>query len=115
MDRIRSLSLTEERFQPVELEEDAFAHSLGVHQGPPERIEVIFEPRMARYVKERMWHPSQEIQQQADGGVRLTLHVSNDSALRSWILGFGPLVRVVSPPDLVAQIVNEIDGARRNY
>ena len=96
-------------------EEDAFAHSLGVHQGAPERIEIEFDPRIARYVKERMWHSSQEIEEQADGTVRLTLNVSNDFALRSWILGFGPLAKVVSPPNLAAQIVEEIDGARKRY
>ena len=113
VDRIRSLSLSEERFEPVDLEEDAFAHSLGVHQGAPERIEIEFDPRIARYVKERMWHSSQEIEEQADGTVRVTLNVSNDFALRSWILGFGPLAKVVSPSTLAAQIVEEIDSARK--
>ena len=115
VDRIRSLSVLEERFEPVELEEDAFAHSLGVHQGPPERVDIIFDPRIARYVKERMWHPSQEIEEQADGTVRVTLNVSNDFALRSWILGFGPLAKVVSPSTLAAQIVEELEGARKRY
>ena len=41
VDRIEQLSLTEERFEPLELPEDAFAHSLGVNQGTPERIEVV--------------------------------------------------------------------------
>ncbi len=61
VERILSLSVTEERFEPVELPEDAFAHSLGVNQGTPERIEIAFEPRIARYVKERVWHPSQQV------------------------------------------------------
>ena len=60
VERIQSLSLTEERFEPIELPEDAFAHSLGVNQGTPERIEIAFEPRIARYVKERVWHASQQ-------------------------------------------------------
>ena len=28
---------------------------------------------------------------------------------RSWILGFGPLARVISPPELVRQILDEAD------
>ena len=115
-DRIRSLSLTEERFEPEELPEDAFAHSLGVHQGtPPERIEIAFDARIARYVKERRWHASQEAADQPDGSLVVTLHVSNDFALRNWILGFGALARVLSPPELVAQIVDEIEQARTRY
>jgi predicted DNA-binding transcriptional regulator YafY len=107
LDRIKALSVTEDRFEPVEAEEEAFAHSLGVHEGTPERIELIFEPRSARYVRERVWHQSQEVADQPDGSVMLTLHVSNDFALRSWILSFGPLVRVVSPPQLVGQVADE--------
>jgi proteasome accessory factor B len=115
VDRIRSLSVSEEKFEPVELEEDAFAHSLGVHQGPPERIEIRFDPQIARYVKERVWHASQEIHDQPDGSVRLELHVSNDASLRSWILGFGALARVLSPESLVRQIVAEIEKTKQEY
>jgi predicted DNA-binding transcriptional regulator YafY len=115
VDRILALSLTEERFAPRDLSEDAFAHSLGVHQGTPERIVIAFEPRMAKYVRERIWHPSQTVEDQADGSVVLTLTVSNDWALRSWILGFGPLARVLAPPELTAQILEEVERTRSQY
>ena len=115
LDRIKALSVTEDHFEPVEAEEDAFAHSLGVHQGVPEQIGIDFEPRIARYVRERVWHASQEVQDRPDGGIRLTMSVSNDFALRSWILGFGALARVISPPALTAQIVRELDEARQRY
>jgi predicted DNA-binding transcriptional regulator YafY len=116
VDRIAGLSVTEERFEPMELAQDAFAHSLGIHQGtPPERIEIAFDPRIARYVKERLWHPSQTIEDRQDGSVIVRLNVSNDWALRSWILGFGPLARVLSPTEIAAQILDEIDRARSLY
>ena len=67
VERILSLSMTEERFAAVELPDDAFAHSLGVNQGEPERIEIKFEPRIARYVKERVWHASQQASEEPDG------------------------------------------------
>ena len=115
VERILSLSLTEERFEPQDLSEDAFAHSLGVHEGTPESIEIVFEPRMARYVKERVWHPSQAIREQPDGSVILSLTVSIDWALRSWILGFGPVARVLAPPHLAAQILEEVERTRLQY
>jgi predicted DNA-binding transcriptional regulator YafY len=116
VDRILSVSLTEERFEPMDIEEDAFAHSLGVHQGTaPERIELAFDARIARYVKERVWHPTQAIEDRPDGRIVLTLHVSNDWALRSWILGFGQLARVVAPSELAAQILDEFERARSLY
>lgn len=115
VDRILGLSLTEDRFEPKDVSEDAFAHSLGVHHGTPERVEIAFEPQMGRYVRDRIWHPSQEIEERTDGGLVLRLTVSNDWALRSWILGFGALAKVVTPAELAAQIVDEVERMRARY
>ena len=115
VDRIEQISLTEDRFEPLELPDDAFAHSLGVNQGTPERIELRFGPKIARYVRERVWHPSQQIIDDGDGSLRLTLDVVNDWALKSWILGFGRLVTVVAPAGLVEEIVQEVEAAGKNY
>ena len=57
--RIRGLSLHEERFTPMELPETIFAHSLGVHEGPPEHVEIEFDSTIAPYIGERTWHTSQ--------------------------------------------------------
>jgi predicted DNA-binding transcriptional regulator YafY len=107
VDRIKSLSVTEERFEPVESDEAVFAHSLGVHHGTPEQVEIVFEPRIAPYVRERMWHSSQTVRDAADGRVVVSLNVSNDFALRSWILSFGALARVIAPPALADEIARE--------
>jgi proteasome accessory factor B len=115
VERIQSLSVAEDRFEPIDLPADAFENSLGVNQGTPERIEILFEARLARHIKERVWHTSQQIEESPDGRVKLTLNVCNDVALRSWILGFGPLARVVSPPELVRQIQDEIERTRLQY
>ena len=115
VDRIKSLSVTEERFEPVESDETVFAHSLGVHHGTPEPVEIVFEPRIAPYVRERMWHSSQTVRDEPDGRIRVTLHVSNDFALRSWILGFGASVKVTGPAALAAEIEKECSRMVQRY
>jgi predicted DNA-binding transcriptional regulator YafY len=115
VDRVEQVSLTEERFEPLELPDDAFANSLGVNQGTPERIEVEFAPRIARYIKERVWHPSQKIEAKDDGSIHVTLNVVNDWALKSWILGFGGLAKVLAPPTLISEIAAELGSAARHY
>ncbi|MND09344.1 hypothetical protein D3C83_325910 [compost metagenome] len=45
----------------------------------------------------------------------LTLRVTNDWALKSWILGFGPLARVLTPPALAAEILEELERTRSQY
>jgi predicted DNA-binding transcriptional regulator YafY len=86
-----------------------------VHSGPPERIEVDFEPAIADYVETRTWHPSQQVSPRPDGGVRVTLDVCRDHALRSWILSFGSSARVIAPASLAVEIAEQFDEARARY
>ena len=119
LERIQELSLTEEGFTPdaayAELADTAFPHSLGVHTGPPERVEIEFEPAVADYVRAREWHPSQTMRDTESGGLRMTLDVCLDRALQSWILSFGPFARVVAPHSLVREIAERFEEARARY
>ena len=115
-ERIRKLSLLETTFEPTQdLTQEVFSHSLGINQGTPERVQVEFTARIAPYVRERTWHPSQRTTDQPDGSVILSLDVCLDWALTSWILSFGPLVRVVSPAELAQRIMQEIERTRDQY
>jgi predicted DNA-binding transcriptional regulator YafY len=114
-ERIQSIALLEERFTPIEeLPDAAFPHSLGVHSGPPERVEVEFEPAVADYLRARVWHPSQRVRD-TDGGVVVTLDVCLDRALRSWILSFGPFARVIAPESLARDIAAQLSEATARY
>ncbi len=116
VERIKSLSATSETFEPPEgAPAEPFPNSLGVHSGPPEKIEIEFLPEAAVHVRERSWHPSQQIREKTDGSIRLTLDVCNDWAMRSWILSFGPLARVVSPSALAEAILEQLEDARDGY
>ncbi|MBI3400770.1 MAG: WYL domain-containing protein [Acidobacteria bacterium] len=116
VERLQDLSLLEERFTPIEeLPDAAFPHSLGVHSGPPERVEIAFEPAVADYVRAREWHPSQQVRDTEGGGVVVTLDVCLDRALQSWILSFGPFARVLSPDRLSRDIAAQLDEARSRY
>lgn len=116
VERIEQLSVAEERFTPIEdLPDEAFPHSLGVHSGPPERVEIEFESAVADYVRSRQWHASQQLRDTASGGVAMTLDVCLDRALQSWILSFGPFARVVAPEQLARDIAGQFAEARARY
>jgi predicted DNA-binding transcriptional regulator YafY len=116
VERIEDLSLLEERFTPIEeLPDEAFPHSLGVHSGPPEHVEIEFQPAIADYVRAREWHPSQQLRDNGPDGLRLTLDVCLDRALQSWILSFGPFARVIAPDALVKDIAEQFEEARARY
>lgn len=116
VERIEQLSVLEEAFERRETGDlDAFPHSLGVNQGPPEHVELEFDARIAPYIVERQWHASQKLHVRPDGSVGMTLDVCDDPPLRSWILSFGPLVRVISPQRLSQAVLEELESARANY
>jgi predicted DNA-binding transcriptional regulator YafY len=115
VERIRTLAVLDEHFDPRPLPTEPFANSLGVHSGPPVPIEIEFDARVAEYVSGREWHRSQVIDERPDGSLLMRLTVSDDRPLRSWIHSFGPLARVVSPARLAQEIFEEIDEARDRY
>lgn len=107
-ERIERLSVTDDTFKRTrELPGTLFGTSMGVFSGEPEHIEVVFAPRVATFVRSRIWHDSQQIVDEPDGSLRMTLSVSNDWALRSWLLGFGAAARVVAPPGLADALAAE--------
>jgi predicted DNA-binding transcriptional regulator YafY len=116
VERIERLAVKDETFRKTrELPADLFGASMGVFWAPPETIELEFDARVAPYVRGRVWHDSQRIDELTDGRLRVTLHVSNDWALRSWILGFGAAVRAVKPRALVETIADELGRALARY
>ena len=113
---MQDISLLEERFTPIEeLPNDAFPHSLGVHSGPPEPVEIEFQPAVADYVRAREWHPSQRVREGDAGALVMTLNVCRDRALQSWILSFGPFARVTAPETLAREIADQFEEARARY
>jgi predicted DNA-binding transcriptional regulator YafY len=116
LERIQELTLREERFTPIEeLPDTAFPHSLGVHSGPPERVEVEFLPAVADYVRSREWHPTQRFADAHAGGVQMTLDVCLDRTLLSWILSFGPFARVLAPEHLRHDVAEQLHEAGAQY
>ena len=116
VERIQGLDVLEQTFDRThEVGGELFSHSLGVNQGQPEQIQLLFAPQVAPYVREREWHRSQVLTDEPDGSLGMTLSVCSDWALKSWILSFGPRVRVVAPARLAQQIEKEMADVQALY
>jgi proteasome accessory factor B len=119
VERIRHVTIQEEGFTPIaELDTDPFKHSMGAYRGAnsaTSRVQIRFHARLAPYIKERTWHPSQRLKERADGSVVVTMDVCDDYTLRSWLLSFGRWARVLAPAPLVEWISEELDHAGRQY
>jgi predicted DNA-binding transcriptional regulator YafY len=115
VERIQRIALQDGQFSPPERVDGVFPHSLGVHSGSPERVEIEIAARMAPYVEGREWHATQKMRRLADGSLRLEMQVCIDPALRRWILGLGAEARVIAPASLADEILDELDDARAQY
>jgi len=116
VDRIASVSLEKQTFTLSRaIPDDVFGNSLGVNTGPPSRVDIAFDKRVATYVRARVWHPSQTLRESDGGGIVLTLDVCNDPALRSWILSWGPSARVLSPASLADDVRADLQNATAQY
>ena len=75
----------------------------------------MFDAGIAGYVRERNWHESQALADEADGSVRLRMEVAPSFDLKAWIKGFLPHVQVVRPASLRDEIAREIAAARAAF
>jgi predicted DNA-binding transcriptional regulator YafY len=115
MQRVEDVAVLEETFDPRETSTSVFPDSLSVFSGTPERVVVEFSVAEAPYIRERVWHASQQLADTAGGGVRLTLEVVIDWGLEAWILGFGPAARVIEPDSLVERLVHQLAATQALY
>jgi predicted DNA-binding transcriptional regulator YafY len=115
--RIKALTVTDETFSAVqEVSPAPYGNSLGMYTGgAAEPVEIWFAPKLAPYIEEREWNPSQAIVRQSDGSIVLTMRIAVDVPLRSWVLGFGHQARVLKPSSLAETILEELEEAREQY
>lgn len=86
----------------------------GLIGGPSSEVRLRFDRRVARFVRRRRWHTSQQLVDH-DGALEMRLAVKGTAELISWILSFGSKVEVLSPPSLRAKVHEELlRAAKRN-
>jgi predicted DNA-binding transcriptional regulator YafY len=117
LERVKSLSMLDESFHyPEDFSlEDYLQTAFKVMRGDPEIVQIQFAPWVAGIVRERIWHPTQEIREQGDGSLVATLEVPINYEIISWILGFGSTAEVLQPRSLRNQICEELEASLRKY
>ena len=59
---------------------------------------------MAAYIRERVWHSSQQLRERRDGRLEVRLETSGRKELTRWILSWMPNVQVLAPRQLKERI-----------
>jgi proteasome accessory factor B len=79
--------------------------SLGVFSAKGKHnIRVNFDKFAAQLVRERVWHPSQSIQELTGGEIELRLTLSSLHEIEPWILSWGAHAQVLAPGELVKRL-----------
>ncbi|MCM2256311.1 MAG: transcriptional regulator [Vicinamibacteria bacterium] len=117
VERLQKVDVTDSPFEvPRDFNVSEYARSaFGIAGGPPEKVELQFDKEIAGYVRERVWHESQQLEETADGGVVLRLQVAPNFELRTWIKGYLPHVRVLAPASLREELRREIAAAAEAF
>lgn len=79
--------------------------SFGVITGREEYGVVIrFEDQVADYIREKRWHPSQELRELKDGALELRMTLSSLAEVQRWVLTWGGQAVPLAPPELVEMV-----------
>lgn len=111
VERIRAAEITRDPytipadFDPRALLRDAW----GIWTSDREPVEVVlrFHPRVAMRVRETRWHPSQRIEEQADGYVLWRAQVAEPREMLPWVRGWGADCEVMEPDELRETLMGE--------
>lgn len=105
--RIHAMQPTGETFaRPQKFSiEKILRDSFGVHSGQGEfRVVIRFDSFAADYIREKRWHPSQQLHELKEGGLELRLKLSSLGEIQRWVLGWGGSATVLEPPELVRSV-----------
>lgn len=72
------------------------------------KVRICFSPYQARWMRERQWHPTQQVEEQPDGSLVLSFEVENLEAVRFWVLKYGAEAEVLEPEELRQLIRQEL-------
>lgn len=117
LDRIKSLEVTDEEFEiPESFDfEEFMSRSFRVMRGRARMVRIRISPGWARYVGERIWHPSQRTRELDDGGLELSFEAGGLEEICRWVLGLGPEAEVLEPMELREMVVESLNRTREVY
>jgi predicted DNA-binding transcriptional regulator YafY len=105
--RIQKVEFTGKTFErPSKFSlEQTLRNSFGVHSGKGVHEVVIqFTPYAADYIREKKWHPSQELRELKGGGVELRMQLSSLGEVERWVLGWAGNATILGPKELAEAV-----------
>jgi len=117
VERIQKMSRTGKPFEyPDNFDAEALLESaFDIVYADPVKVKIWFSADQARYIKERNWSRKQEITDEKDGSIILTMMTSGGWDVMRWVLSYGKDAELLEPRKLRLAIASELLAAHRNY
>jgi predicted DNA-binding transcriptional regulator YafY len=116
LDRIANIKILNEKFEfqkNFDLRE-YLNRAFRIYKGDTKKIKVWFDSYQARWIKERIWHESQEIEELENGEIILTIE-GNTEEIKRWVMSYGSHCKVLEPESLRKEIEEEIKRLNELY
>ena len=116
--RMKSCKIHKDKFiYPKDFRpEDYIDPSFGVFATEEKvRIAIKFYPSTASIIKERTWHPNQEIEELADGSIILSYISNQQSQTLYWVSKWGPDAEILEPKELRQKAKEWFSETRNRY
>ena len=117
VDRILDCQTTGKSFEkPYDYSSYEFMqNSFGVFQGCSTHVKIRFSNQVAEYIKEKIWHVSQSINENRDGSIFFEADVAGTREIKSWVLGWGAQAEVLEPASLREELRTEMNTILARY
>ncbi len=116
--RIKSLKETGKHFTTPSgfNPSDELNGAFGVLTGDKEHtVKLKFDQYAARYIREKVWHPTQTLVEQKDGSILLTFRLNSLTEIQSWVLSWGEHIEVKNPAELRRTIARTAQQCADNH
>lgn len=113
VERIEGIELLDQRFQvPDDYRVDQLTGTAFglIEEGETHELELYFSSEVAPYIRERIWHPEQEIVEHEDGSLLLRFSASGDREILSWLYSFIPHVKIIGPESLRDEFIRSLSS-----
>jgi len=105
--RISNIETTGRTFaRPAKFSLEKRLHdSFGVVSGEGTfNVVIRFDEFAAGYIREKRWHPSQQLRELKGGGAELRMKLSSLAEVQRWVLSWGGHAKAISPPELAGSV-----------
>ncbi len=116
VDRILDLTMTHETFKiPEGFSLDEYLGKVWrIERGERFKASVKFTSDVARYVRERKWHESQQLSEE-EGSLIARFEVDGWGEFKRWVMSFGSAATVLEPVEMAREIRAEASKMKESY